>query len=175
MSEPLSSEAIFDERSVVEPDFEIFIPGEPKPAGSKKAFKNKYTGDVIVTDDSGKPGKAWRETVATLAREGWGGRPLLQGAVRVEFDFYLHRAKGHYGTGRNEHLLKDSAPRFICKTPDALKLARAVEDSLKNTVWVDDKQVVDGSQRKHWVHRWEEEGVRIKIWILEPERELQAA
>jgi Holliday junction resolvase RusA-like endonuclease len=119
--------------------------GEPKPAGSKKAFVNKKTGKAIVTDDS-KGSKPWKQEVAAVAmqaRVDAGLSTLLTGPVRLEVTFIQTRPKHHYGTGRNADKLKDSAPTYPTVKPDATKLLRAVEDALTGVLWKDDNQVVD--------------------------------
>lgn len=123
------------------------VSGEPKPAGSKKAFNHPSTGRLIVTDDSGKPGKAWRKLVREEALRHAPSEPWT-GPVLLSLVFYRERPKSHYGTGRNAAVLKDSAPLLPVVRPDALKLARAVEDSLTGVIYADDAQVVDGRQIK---------------------------
>ena len=115
--------------------------GEPKPAGSKRAFRNPHTDRIAMVDSSGKAGKDWRRAVAEAGREAHHG-PLLRGALSVQFLFYRPRPKSHYRTGKNAGLLRDSAPRDPITRPDVLKLARAAEDALTGVVWHDDAQIV---------------------------------
>jgi Holliday junction resolvase RusA-like endonuclease len=44
--------------------------------------------------------------------------------------FTFARPRSHYRTGRNAHLVRDSAPARPAVYPDASKALRAVEDSL---------------------------------------------
>jgi len=127
--------------------------GEPRPAGSKRAFPHPTTGRIIVKDESGKKGEAWRRDVQAAAQAAYDG-PLLEGPLRVAFTFYRPRPKGHYGTGRNAEKLKPSAPRFPITRPDVLKLARAVEDALTGLLWRDDAQIVD----ERLIKRFAEDG-----------------
>ena len=120
----------------------FFVPGEARPAGSKKAFHHKTTGKLIVTDDSGPSGKAWRETVARIARRSYRGKPL-EGALVLELLFVVERPQSHFRTGKNAGLLKVSAPVYPAVKPDSTKLTRAVEDALKGITWGDDAQIVD--------------------------------
>jgi|ERR1043166_1422034 crossover junction endodeoxyribonuclease RusA len=128
---------------------EFFCPGLPKGAGSKSAFAVKkqgaYTGKVIVTDSSGAAGKHWRSEVTSIAFKTMAdlGLAPLQEAVILRCKFIMPRPKHHYGTGRNSGVLKDNAPSVHTSAPDATKLVRAVEDSLKNLCWRDDAQVVE--------------------------------
>ena len=119
---------------------EFFVPGLPKTAGSKRAFAHRTTGKIIVTDDTGKPGRRWRADVQAAAAQAYGG-PLLTGPLEVTLGFHLPRPKGHYGTGRNAEKLRPSAPDYHTVKPDIDKLSRAVLDALKGVVWRDDAQV----------------------------------
>lgn len=123
--------------------------GDPKPAGSKRAFVNPKTGRAIVTDDSGKKGKAWRQDVISRATDAYDG-PLLDGPLQVTFTFYRERPKSHYRTGRFSGVLKDSAPAFPTTRPDALKLARSVEDACSGVLYRDDSQIVVEELRKRF-------------------------
>jgi Holliday junction resolvase RusA-like endonuclease len=155
----------------------IVVYGTPAPAGSKTSTavyrKDPQTGravPVMTGDgrvitrvrDANPDAGSWKESVAQRAREQYDG-PVLTGAVRLEVTFFTPRGANHYGTGRNAGRLKDSAPLFVTKKPDALKLARAVEDALTNVVWADDALVWQGAQRKVWVERTEPAGCEILV------------
>ena len=124
------------------------VVGLPKPAGSKRAFRNPKTDGIILVDSSGKPGKDWRAAVQHVALDVMGDRPLLTCALALDVTFYLPRAKTHFGSGPNAGKLKDSAPVYPAKKPDVTKLLRAVEDSLTGVVWRDDAQVVNQGAHK---------------------------
>ena len=68
--------------------------------------------------------------------------------------FIRPRPQGHYGTGRNEGKLKESAPRYLSKTPDTLKLGRAIEDAITGVIWRDDSQVVEHYLSKRFGARY---------------------
>jgi Holliday junction resolvase RusA-like endonuclease len=132
--------------------FTVF--GEAKPGGSKRAFRDPKTDRIVVVDDSGKAGRSWRQEVANAglaarAHAPWGDVEAT-GPLAVEFTFFRARPKGHYGSGANAGLVKASAPAFPVTRPDALKLARAVEDALTKILWADDSQIVDEVLRKRW-------------------------
>lgn len=132
---------------------EFFVPGIPKPAGSKTAFRNRHTGRIIVTDASGAPGRNWRsdvKAVAMAAMEKTGMQGPVTCPVVFTFNFYLPRPKGHFGTGRNAHKLKLSAPLHPTTPPDGSKLARAAEDAMTGIVWKDDAQVVTQIVQKRY-------------------------
>jgi len=133
--------------------FELFVPGIPKPAGSKRgiALKGKFgfTGRVAVVDACEKS-KDWKADVKAFARTAWKGQPLLTGPVVLTLTFYVTRPKWHFGSGKNEGVLKSSAPRLPVVKPDVLKLARAVEDALTGVVWQDDSQITTETLMKRY-------------------------
>ena len=131
---------------VDENPIEIVVFGEAKPAGSKTAFQHPHTKQMIVTDAS-KGSRPWKNNVAQAAGQQYGGE-LLTDALVLEVDFYEVRPKSHYGTGRNAGIVKESAPMYPSKKPDATKLLRGTEDALTGIVYRDDSQVVEQHVRK---------------------------
>lgn len=127
------------------------VVGHAMPGGSKKAFVHPATGRAVIVDASNN--KSWRQEVsvaASAAMERAAATDPLRCALSVSFVFYRPRPKGHYGTGRNAGVVKDSAPEFPTTRPDVLKLARAVEDSMTGIVYADDSQIVDERLVKRW-------------------------
>lgn len=115
--------------------------GIPQPAGSKKAFRHRATGRIVVTDDA-KGSRPWKNTVAAEAAIAMQGRELLEGPLALALTFVVPRPKGHLGTGRNTGRLRSSAPYHPAVKPDITKLVRAVEDACTGIVWRDDAQIV---------------------------------
>jgi Holliday junction resolvase RusA-like endonuclease len=127
-------------------DVTFTVLGTPAPSGSKKGFYNRHTGRVVITDANESKARPWKALVHDAAKQAMTGEngelpAPLDGPVLVEFTFYMPRPKHHYGSGRNAGVLKSSAPRFHTSAPDALKLARGVEDALKGLVYRDDSQI----------------------------------
>lgn len=142
---------------------EFFVPGHPAPAGSKKAIPHRATGKTIVMDMSGKRGRAWRRTVSNTARVECGLAEPLDGPVWMTLEFRMPRPRSHFGTGRNHDKLKAAAPALPIYPPDALKLARSVEDALTGIVYVDDSQVTTGAQSKRYAEPGEAPGVLVRV------------
>lgn len=119
----------------------FFVPGIPKPAGSKKAFafrrRNGKLGASVV--DACTKSRDWKAVVADAGAKEYNGSALMQGALRVRFTFVVTRPKGQL---RKDGSAKPSAPPYPTTRPDVLKLARAVEDALTGVVWEDDSQIV---------------------------------
>jgi len=133
----------------------IRVVGTPAPQGSKRAFVNKQTGRAQVVESSKKV-KPWREAVkyAALEERRRPGRPAhetIDGPVELTISFLLPRPKGHYGTGRNAGLVKESAPARPAVKPDLDKLVRSTCDALKEAgVYADDNRVVTLSATKNF-------------------------
>lgn len=153
--------SLFDK---TEPDFTFTAYGHPVTAGSKRAFRSK-SGRMIVTDDNPAQ-KGWQNNVSDAAmrvvdEEGW--EFVRDTPLAVGMTFYLSRPKGHFGTGRNAGVLKDSAQAFPAKKPDTMKLVRAVEDALSGVLWRDDALIVDSRGVKLY---GEPERVEVRVRLL---------
>lgn len=114
-----------------------FVPGVPKTAGSKRAFVNRYTHRAQVVEDCEKS-KGWRSDVRTAVNEQWQGKPPLDVPLRMELRFQF---------------VKKKANGWKATRPDALKLARAVEDALTGLVYVDDSLIVQEYLEKVYADR----------------------
>jgi Holliday junction resolvase RusA-like endonuclease len=149
----------------------IFIPGIPRPGGSKTATVIRRKGGEIVmkngrplitTRDDAKGNPEWKQTVAYFARKQYDGPPLC-GALRLEVTFTMPRLRGHFGSGRNAEFLKPSAPAFHTVKPDCTKLLRALEDSLTGILWRDDALIAHQAAQKIYGDR---PGAQIKVTEL---------
>lgn len=159
---------------------QLFI-GHPAPGGSKQVFpiwrkdgscvttwKGRHEWPIFrVVDDAGANNKRWKESVASQARAWMRGAVPFTCALEVSFTFWLLRPKNHYRTGKYSHLLRDDSPEHHVVRPDALKYARSTEDALTGIVWADDSQNVIISSCKRYAEQGEQEGVTVKITILE--------
>jgi Holliday junction resolvase RusA-like endonuclease len=121
------------------PTLVIVVYGETAPAGSKRIVPvGKKGGPTSYRSIDANPRtQPWKEKVAREAGLAMQDRPLLRGPLEVQFTFYRRRPKGHFGTRG----LLPSAPAFPTVKPDALKLARGVEDALTGVCWNDDAQI----------------------------------
>lgn len=138
--------------------------GSPRPAGSKRAFVRGGRAMVVDANPAAKP---WKQAVTEAALvelgnpqwtggDGPSGLPLFpDGAVVLRMRFVLKRPKSHY---RANGELKPDAPHFHTSRPDALKLARAVEDALSGVVYRDDAQTLVVA----WKVYGEVEGVEVE-------------
>jgi Holliday junction resolvase RusA-like endonuclease len=127
---------------------EFSVLGQPKTAGSKKAFYNPKLKRAFITDDN-KDSRDWKEQVTSAAHQAYDG-PLLREALSMRLVFYRVRPKGHFksdGSFSKEGNARSTGP---ATRPDLLKLTRAVEDALKGIIYVDDAQIVSQTLRKRW-------------------------
>lgn len=150
-------------------EYEFFVPGEAKTAGSKKAFMNPKTHKIIVTHDNPKT-KTWMDSVKWFAMKNFGRPCLLLGPIELIFVFYRDRPQGHFGSGKNAGVLKSSFVNAMpVSKPDSLKLGRAVEDALTGIIYKDDSQVCHHDIRKVYCSGNEKPGVKIIIREIELE------
>jgi len=150
-----------------QPVVEFFVAGHPIPQGSKRAFKAPG-GRIVLREDAGARHEQWRGHVADEARAAMRDAGIFgqkeTGPLAVSLTFHMVRGVGMYGSGRNEQVVKASAPKFPVKPPDVDKLTRAVFDALTHIVWVDDAQVVVTTQRKVFCDRFTETpGVHVVV------------
>lgn len=138
------------------------VPGTPRPGGSKVAGFNRKTGKSFVRE-TGKHTADWRSAVAYVATLTYKGEPLT-GPVELRVTFRMPRPAHHFGKGKNEGVLKGTAPTWHTSAPDATKLMRSTEDALKGITWRDDSQVVVQSATKIYSAR---PGALIEVVELE--------
>lgn len=110
--------------------------GTPAPQGSKTAVM--VGGHARVIEGRASSGrqahKSWRDAVATTAAD-WQAEhdaPLLEGPVRLEAVFILHRPKS---------VTRKRRP-YPTTRPDLDKLLRSTLDSLTGRILGDDSQIV---------------------------------
>jgi Holliday junction resolvase RusA-like endonuclease len=142
----------------------INVVGTPAPQGSKRAFV--VNGRAVMAESSKKV-KPWRQDVKSAVEDLRDVVPAfaqlpLAGPLEVQVDFYIVRPGYHFRTGKHAGVLKDNAPRFVDKKPDADKLLRSTLDGLKEAgVYRDDAQVAVVVGRKYYADQ--ATGARITV------------
>ncbi len=140
--------------------FDLFVPGVPSPAGSKRAIPvwNRKAGGfahaangrpIVAVTDASKGSRAWKDRISALAVEKWRSTPLEE-PLCLWVSFTMPRPKSHFGSRGGKAHLKESAPRYHTGAPDTTKLVRAVEDALNGIVWKDDRYVVEQRASKEY-------------------------
>lgn len=162
---------------------EFVVVGEPRPAGSKNAvpavrkdpknparwipiLKENGMPVINVKDSSGEPGKMWRQDVSSAGLHWRRYDAPLAGRVAAEFVFVSPYKQSDYSK-REPGKLRGSVRVAPHVRPDALKLARAVEDALTKVLYEDDGQITEERIRK--VHVAPEDGperCEVRLWTL---------
>lgn len=128
----------------------FFVPGIPRPGGSKKGFYNPKLKRVMMVKAGGQHEENWRQAVSSAALEAMSFREPLRGGLWASYTFVMPRPKYHYG---KKGLKPEYANAGHVKTPDRGKLLRSTEDAMKGIVYADDSQVWDGPVRKVYGER----------------------
>lgn len=108
----------------------FFVPGIPKPQGSKRAFVNPKTNRAVVVEDN-KNVRDWRADVRAMAMDHADNR-ISEGPVNITLKFVMKRP---VSTPKSR-----PTPPAI-KKPDLDKLERAILDALTGILFTDDSQV----------------------------------
>lgn len=107
------------------------VHGIPAPQGSKAPWGG----------ESNPRTRPWRAAVTAEAAIAMKKRPFLDKPVMLSAVFFFPRPKHHFGSGKKESVLKESAPTYHATKPDADKLLRAIGDSLSGVVFRDDSHI----------------------------------
>lgn len=128
---------------------DVFVPGTPRPQGSKKSMGPRRM--VEVSQHVGP----WRERVAWFSVQALVGVSPIERLVPVTtwVEFVMPRPLS---------APKKSTPPAI-RQPDLDKCLRAINDALTGIAWIDDAQVVDTHTSKRIAEIAEPSGVRIRV------------
>lgn len=128
-------------------ELRVRVLGTPIPQGSKTAAVTMKGGKprAFLRDANGEKLKPWRQEVTTATRNATGATPGFtpyDEPLEVQIAFYFTRPGNHFGSGRNDHILKASAPLYVAVTPDVDKLTRAILDGMADGgAFVNDSRV----------------------------------
>jgi len=114
----------------------LTVLGEPTAQARHRHFQLKGVKHVQTYD----PSKGKKGTFASILQENAPEIPL-EDPILLTLIFYMPRPKGHYGTGRNEGVLKASSPEWHTGRPDIDNLVKFVQDALNKIYWKDDSQI----------------------------------
>lgn len=133
----------------------VFVPGQPIPQGSAKAFV--VAGRARVTASNKSRLDPWRGAIhdAIAAHIEPGVILIPDAPVDLAIDFVMPRTK----TER-----RDTRPHT--RRPDADKLTRAVCDALHHTLYRDDSQIVSLHVTKRTAEPGEQPGARIAWQVI---------
>ena len=63
--------------------------------------------------------------------------------IRCILNFYCKRPKTHYKTGKNAHILKETAPKYNINNKDLDNMVKFVLDALNDKLYTDDSLIFE--------------------------------
>lgn len=140
----------------------FFVPGVPRPQGSKRAIPNPRNPKRPILVEQSKGLKDWRGDVKRAAMEAYSESDLLDGPLCLLAEFVFPRPKKHYTP---KGVLRDDAPLYHSSRsgPDTSKLIRSIEDAMTGVVYLDDGLIAHEAARKLY---GEKPGVTISVSAL---------
>lgn len=63
--------------------------------------------------------------------------------IKCTLHFFCKRPKNHYKTGKNAHILKDTAPKYNTNNKDLDNMVKFVLDALNDKLYTDDCLIVE--------------------------------
>ena len=123
----------------------FFVPGDPKPQGSKR----HVGGGRLIESSKGLP--AWRAAVKAAAEQAHQGQPPIDAPVHVTARFFMPKPK---------------RPRFNTPAvaPDLDKLQRAVGDGLEAGGLIkNDSRIISWDSTKHYAGEHQKPGAHLTI------------
>jgi Holliday junction resolvase RusA-like endonuclease len=68
--------------------------------------------------------------------------------LKCVLNFYCKRPKNHYKTGKNAHMLKETAPKYNINNKDLDNMVKCVLDALNDKLYTDDSLIFEISCSK---------------------------
>lgn len=115
------------------------VPGDPQSL--KRARVTVRRGNAMMYDPA--ENRAAKNEIVHAWSEAGGERWMDGTPLKVTIACFFRRPAAHFGTGRNAERLKDSAPRFVTRTPDVDNIGKQIGDALNGYCWRDDSQIAD--------------------------------
>ena len=104
--------------------YTFVIPGKPVAKGRPKFAKPGIKARVYTPDAT----RQWERGAKLIIKAAMRGKPLLEGAVKADFELYMPKPKR----------LKRKYPTT---KPDATNTIKAAEDAMNGIVFIDDAQI----------------------------------
>ncbi len=87
--------------------------------------------------------------------------------IKCTLHFFCKRPKNHFKTGKNSHILKDSAPKYNTNNKDLDNMVKFVLDALNDKLYVDDCLIVEISCIKTYINTTENGYIYINFEEIE--------
>jgi len=114
----------------------LTILGEPK---AQKRHRHVRMGSFVRQYD---PSASDKGDFLSIVQSNAPKEPLAV-PLAVAIRFYFTRPKSHFRTGKNSHVMKDTAPLWHTSKPDVDNMAKFLMDSLNKIYWKDDSYIAD--------------------------------
>jgi Holliday junction resolvase RusA-like endonuclease len=112
--------------------FESTINFEPV---SLKRHRHRLKGGTY--DPSKKDKDDFIKTIENFPEE------KMTNPIKCILNFYCKRPKIHYKTGKNAHILKDTAPKYNINNKDLDNMVKFVLDALNDKLYTDDSLIFE--------------------------------
>ena len=112
--------------------FESFINFEPV---SLKRHRHRLKGGTY--DPSKKDKDDFIKVIENFPEE------KMTKPIKCVLNFYCKRPKTHYKTGKNAHILKDTAPKYNINNKDLDNMVKFVLDALNDKLYTDDSLIFE--------------------------------
>jgi len=119
--------------------------GEPKAQKRHRHFKGKGMSFTTTYD----PSKTDKKNFLTIVQDNAPDKPFDQ-PLHLHIAFYFSRPKSHFRTGKNSHIIKDTAPLWHTGRPDVDNLFKFCTDALTKVYWRDDSLICSTSITKKY-------------------------
>jgi len=130
-------------------DYKLVILGDPKAQKRHRTVTRDSRGKPLPFARNYDPSVDDKDNIRVIVQR-QAPPELLTGPLRVDLRLCFGRPKGHYGTGRNKGLLKQSAPKWHTSKPDRDNADKIILDCLSGVFFRDDKQVCAGEIIKQY-------------------------
>lgn len=134
----------------------LSILGEPKAQARHRTVR------MGTFNRNYDPTANYKKDLLHIAQDYAPNEPFNQ-PLKLIVDFYFTRPQSHFKSGKNSHILKDSAPLYHTCRPDSSNCLKVVEDALNKVYWRDDSVLCEVGVRKRYS---ENPRIEIKIYSL---------
>lgn len=124
-------------------EYNIYIKGKPI-AKKRPRFARRGKHVTTYNDQETEEGRTFLQIM-----QQYKDKPIRR-PVHITMVFNILRPKSHFGTGKNENKVKDSAPLFPVTKPDVDNYIKFYLDVMNEHVYLDDSQVTSVAAAKSY-------------------------
>lgn len=124
----------------------LTVLGDPSAQQRHKHFnRGKFSGTY-------DPSKEKKESFLSIIQKNAPETPITD-PIMIEVTFYMSRPQGHYKTGKNSSMLKDSAPEWHTAKKDLDNMVKFCTDAMNKVFYRDDSQICSIVAKKLYSER----------------------